>query len=1016
MATVNWIGGSGTGGTSVSEDFDSTSWGFEGGMSVVKNGVANPINGALTADTITWTGPYATFKQNNGLTVVAGEKICFSIYARKATWSCNFKFYLLSTGYVTIQDVSFDVNGSTGAFTAVDAYSRVVDLGNGWLRISGGMTIASAGTYLPYCGMMSLGAQSVDVWGAMLEKGSLLPTRYQPDNALGATGPTTTLNPANKSSFATLADDNRTFSNGFSANASAVAIASVSSGLIYFEAEIHSTGYSGNNWCVGIGNSSYALAVDPYNSANAIGLYRSYAAGNAQAGTGGSSLIALAAAGARGDVVGVCFNPTTKKAWFRLNAGLWNNSGTADPVSGVGGVAWTFSGPYFPVIACDDTNEVATMRFAPASWGFTPPTGATSITGALWTPANLTTRPVAEFNADDVPWSGTAFADCANTGTMGGTWGIGTTATPAKGSAPVNGHLPAVFSGGQGLRTSLTANLPAGTSKQVFAVVKGLSDTHGALIGQNWGVNFGDVWYVRDGGHMVAYSGTPSGLSQYQSGGDPGAGLAALTVRFSTDGYALPHQMRINGVADLSFVSNPTYAIASDTDDFWLGESGNHFGNEFLNGQVLYAMESVGLPDTEVQKLEGWASWYYAGDGSLLPVGHPYKSAPPTISAGGTTYSVSLAETATALESSVSVLALAAASSEVATAIHAQTSSAAFGSAATEAATAIHAQTATETRVGATTEAATVTQAQTNTWSGASATTEAATATDSSTGPLTRVGALSEPAAATDASASGMAAGASATELAAQADTSVSSTANGGVDAIELAAQLDSSATQLAAVAAASEPAVAVDAQASVLTALAAATEAATATHAQTSAAAFGSARIEAATGLDASTTAMAAGAAATETALVLDFSDWGGGTIYPASAIEAATAVDAVAAFMAAVASIAELAGATETVAGGLQAVAASTEAANATDAASAVRSLTAAQTVTATLVELSASSQAALAIVLEAVAGNDVLTNVMVMAVALVEASPVFGVQTGTIAGQVVAYTSTAALLLLL
>lgn len=33
----------------------------------------------------------------------------------------------------------------------------------------------------------------------------------------------------------------------------------------------------------------------------------------------------------------------------------------------------------------------------------------------------------------------------------------------------------------------------------------------------------------------------------------------------------------------------------------------------------------------ELLKLEGWASWRELGDGSLLPIGHPFRLEPPTV-------------------------------------------------------------------------------------------------------------------------------------------------------------------------------------------------------------------------------------------------------------------------------------------------------------------------------------------------------------------------------------------------
>ena len=59
----------------------------------------------------------------------------------------------------------------------------------------------------------------------------------------------------------------------------------------------------------------------------------------------------------------------------------------------------------------------------------------------------------------------------------------------------------------------------------------------------------------------------------------------------------------------------------------WSGEA----ADEGLLGDFLFVLLLDYAPTTgDRQKIEGWASWTFAGDGSLLPVGHPYKSAAPT--------------------------------------------------------------------------------------------------------------------------------------------------------------------------------------------------------------------------------------------------------------------------------------------------------------------------------------------------------------------------------------------------
>lgn len=80
-----------------------------------------------------------------------------------------------------------------------------------------------------------------------------------------------------------------------------------------------------------------------------------------------------------GDVWGIAIDATAKLAWFRKNVGLWNNSGSADPATGTGGVdisVLTF--PLFAGIFVDNevnTPATITVNFGATAYAFTPPAG-----------------------------------------------------------------------------------------------------------------------------------------------------------------------------------------------------------------------------------------------------------------------------------------------------------------------------------------------------------------------------------------------------------------------------------------------------------------------------------------------------------------------------------------------------------------------------------------------------------------------------------------------------------------
>lgn len=88
---------------------------------------------------------------------------------------------------------------------------------------------------------------------------------------------------------------------------------------------------------VGIVTSRYNYAVGTLLGAdvNSIG----YRSGGAVV-CNGVTLVTLAAF-AQGDRVDVAFDPINRLIWFRVNGGNWNNSGTANPATLVGGIDYT---------------------------------------------------------------------------------------------------------------------------------------------------------------------------------------------------------------------------------------------------------------------------------------------------------------------------------------------------------------------------------------------------------------------------------------------------------------------------------------------------------------------------------------------------------------------------------------------------------------------------------------------------------------------------------------------------
>jgi hypothetical protein len=84
---------------------------------------------------------------------------------------------------------------------------------------------------------------------------------------------------------------------------------------------------------------------------------------------------------ASGDVICIAYDDTAKLIWARLNNNIWNNSGSADPATGVGGFVVSITGTVKACWSSDPAGGTAsgTARFASASWGFIAPVGYSQI-------------------------------------------------------------------------------------------------------------------------------------------------------------------------------------------------------------------------------------------------------------------------------------------------------------------------------------------------------------------------------------------------------------------------------------------------------------------------------------------------------------------------------------------------------------------------------------------------------------------------------------------------------------
>jgi hypothetical protein len=79
-----------------------------------------------------------------------------------------------------------------------------------------------------------------------------------------------------------------------------------------------------------------------------------------------------------GDVYCFAIDLTARLAWIRRNNGNWNNDGTANPATGVGGVTILAALSFSPIVRFAGTaaaTDALTANFGVSAYAFTPPSG-----------------------------------------------------------------------------------------------------------------------------------------------------------------------------------------------------------------------------------------------------------------------------------------------------------------------------------------------------------------------------------------------------------------------------------------------------------------------------------------------------------------------------------------------------------------------------------------------------------------------------------------------------------------
>lgn len=194
----------------------------------------------------------------------------------------------------------------------------------------------------------------------------------------------TTWNPADKSLSINLTAGNLIATATAGGVQGVRGIAGLSSGKFYFEAAMATW----VNASSGIGIALSTTSIGSISSGTGIAGVNA----NGSIFVNGVSTGTSLGARSSGDIVGVAVDLTAKLIWLRVSpGGNWNNSGTANPATGAGGVNISpiATGTIMPYFSPFAINDSANANFGASAFNGTVPAGFTSGWGSQVTTATL---------------------------------------------------------------------------------------------------------------------------------------------------------------------------------------------------------------------------------------------------------------------------------------------------------------------------------------------------------------------------------------------------------------------------------------------------------------------------------------------------------------------------------------------------------------------------------------------------------------------------------------------------
>ena len=145
-----------------------------------------------------------------------------------------------------------------------------------------------------------------------------------------------------------------------------------SSGKFYFEAQTHGTNAFDNEQ-IGVTFDEGGTYMTPVsNSVNGAAMRA-----DGQVGVNATT-VATIQSYVQGNTIAVAVDLTGKLIWFRTSANTnWNNSGTANPATGTGGISLaSFTGvPVYAAVTEEGAGNLWTFNFGNSAYALTPPAG-----------------------------------------------------------------------------------------------------------------------------------------------------------------------------------------------------------------------------------------------------------------------------------------------------------------------------------------------------------------------------------------------------------------------------------------------------------------------------------------------------------------------------------------------------------------------------------------------------------------------------------------------------------------